>query len=283
MKGIEPVHIQVALKSSEDASTFTFSRVWTSPRTILHLASGQLALANVTFLVADDALACEELLIGLPVLRHLQVDTRTLLENNRLSLDGADCSHVGNPTRDARAGIISRVMIARMNRVQDGEENKTSEGSRPRENYYKARREQDPFPDPSLLDPIDSAQHSEIIEAMNMMKVDTRKNGLPDSEALHPDALIDSFADIFRISLSSRPPAKLRPLKIELLPGAKPVRVRLRNYTQEQREFLSDFVSRLQDAGMVILTLILTLLRLGHVHPCWFRRTVQQNFVLRWI
>lgn len=117
INAITPVRLQVALKSETEAQTFSFSRSWTAPRTVLHLASGQLALANVTFLVADGDLACEDLLINLPVLRHLQVDTRTLLENNRSVLDGADCSHVGNRTLLNSGGKVSRMMIARLNRT----------------------------------------------------------------------------------------------------------------------------------------------------------------------
>lgn len=47
---------------------------------------------------------------------------------------------------------------------------------------------------------------------------------------------------IFRTSFSSGPLAHLPPLKIELTPDAKPVKVRLRNYSQEQRDFLDQFV-----------------------------------------
>lgn len=79
IKGIKPVEIQVDLRKGDEAQSFRFSRTWTVPRTILQLASGELALANLSFLVADDQMTCEELIIGLPVLRHLQVDTRTLL------------------------------------------------------------------------------------------------------------------------------------------------------------------------------------------------------------
>lgn len=71
MKGIRPVKLSVALKSGMDPETFSFSRSWTSPPTGLHLSSDQLVLANVTFLVADDDLACEELLIGLPPVQNL--------------------------------------------------------------------------------------------------------------------------------------------------------------------------------------------------------------------
>ena len=98
INAINPVRLNVALKSGEEPQSFSFSRSWTSPRTVLPPSSGQLSLSNVIFLVADDDLACEDLTIGLPVLQLLQVDTRTLLENNRAALDGVNCTDVGNQT-----------------------------------------------------------------------------------------------------------------------------------------------------------------------------------------
>lgn len=44
----------------------------------------------MTYLVAEDDLAFEYLLIGRPILRHMTVDTQTLMENSREVLDGAD-------------------------------------------------------------------------------------------------------------------------------------------------------------------------------------------------
>jgi len=94
------------------------------------------------------------------------VDTRTLLENNRAVLDGSDCSDIGNPTALRRGGKISRMMIARLNRIQEAEspseESHRLLADRPRVNYHTARSEEDPFPDPSLLDPVDTEQHAEI-------------------------------------------------------------------------------------------------------------------------
>lgn len=146
----------------------------------MQLSSGQLALANVTFLVADDELACEDLIIGLPVLRHLQVDTRTLLENNRAVLDGADCSDVWNPTRFQRGGTISGMMIARLNRLPNTKPDTDTQKNRPPVNFYSARLEEDPFPDPSLLDPVDSEQHDTITSVVADMKDTDRHNGLPE-------------------------------------------------------------------------------------------------------
>lgn len=87
------------------------------PSTVLHLHSGRLAFKNIRFLIADDAVSCEDLLIGRPVLRHLRVDTRTLLEDRVRTVDGTDCStdFVGTST----GGRVSRLMLARLSRVED--------------------------------------------------------------------------------------------------------------------------------------------------------------------
>ena len=90
LKAITPITLSVALKSQTEAETFSFSRSWTVPRTVLQLSSGQLALTNVTFLVADNELTCEDILIGNPLLKHLKIYMRTLLEENRAQLDGSD-------------------------------------------------------------------------------------------------------------------------------------------------------------------------------------------------
>lgn len=114
---IEPVQIQVALKEGEEADVFTFSRTWLVPRLVLELSSGRLALRNVSFLVADKDLSCEDLLIGLPVLRHLEIDSRTMLERNRAILDGTDCSSVGITTATDNVGTLGRLMVARLDQL----------------------------------------------------------------------------------------------------------------------------------------------------------------------
>lgn len=88
---ITAITLTVALHFETEAQQFSFSRSWTVPRTVLHLSNRELALVTIAFFVAEDDLACEDLLTGLPVLRHLRIDTRTLLEKNCSILDGADC------------------------------------------------------------------------------------------------------------------------------------------------------------------------------------------------
>eukprot|EP00737_Agarophyton_chilense_P004416 gb/GEZJ01005548.1/.p1 GENE.gb/GEZJ01005548.1/~~gb/GEZJ01005548.1/.p1 ORF type:complete len:277 (+),score=18.39 gb/GEZJ01005548.1/:1081-1911(+) len=157
LSAIKTTHLSVALKSGTETQIFAFSRTWTAPRTVLHLSSGSLALQNITYLVADNDLACEELLIGRPVLRHLRVDTETLLNNNRFALNGADCLEVGNPTVDSDEGYVSCLMVERLHKdlhASDAIQRIQPPLNRPRANFHAARQDQDPFPDPSLLDPI---------------------------------------------------------------------------------------------------------------------------------
>ena len=255
MKAIEPVTLSVALKAGETAQRFSFSRSWTPPRTVLHLSSGQLALVNVTYLVADGELTCEDLLIGLPVLQHLHVDTRTLLENNRAELDGSDCSNIGHRTMENRHGTVSRMMIARLNRTREvnsasSTENGEPSPERPRVNYYSARNEEDPLPDPSLIGLVDSDEQTDIEKALEVMKQSAADAGLPVDSQEELNQIVDDHKNIFRIGFSSGPPARFPPLKVDLTSDAKPVKVRLRNYSQEQREFLSGFVKKLIDHGM---------------------------------
>lgn len=239
----------MALKKGADAPSFTFLRTWTIPRTVFNLFSGNIALADVTFLVAEDAIACEELIIGLPVLRHLKVDTRTLLENNRSKLDGQDCSAVGNPTMSSKGGVLSLMITARLNGVAN-EMSETVWNDRPRVNYFSVRTEADPFPDPSLLDPIDSEKHEDILQGVKDMKDTAKKNGLEPDSANSLERLINTNIDVFRNGFSSGPPSKIRPLRIELMPEAKKIRVHLLNYTQEQNEFLKSMVEDLIRHGM---------------------------------
>jgi len=140
-------------------------------------------------------------------------------------------------------------MIARMNREQDIDQ-PDNHPKRERVNYYTAREEEDPFPDPSLIDPLDSDQAEDITKGIEEAIKKAVENGLP---AEHHDAMkkvVYDHVDIFRTTFSSGPPAKFPPLKIELTADAKPVKVRLRKYSQPQRAFMQKLVKKLISCGM---------------------------------
>lgn len=74
-----------------------------------------MALRNIVFLISDNELACEWILIGCPVLEHLRVETGTLLTNNRTSLNKMDSKVVGNPTGSKSIGYVIIVLNAIQN------------------------------------------------------------------------------------------------------------------------------------------------------------------------
>lgn len=190
-------------------------------------------------LVADADLAVEDLLIGLPVVQHLGVDTKTSSEERRNFLDGFDCSSI---TPVTRSGQASWLMIDRLNRVPNScvVDDKSLDNDRPRDHFYKVSDEEDPFPDTFLLDPVDSAQSNEIKSSIEDMIQVAFENSFPIAHRNDLEELVLDHTDIFRTSFSSGPPAEVTPLKTDLVFDARPVRVRLRNYSQEHRQFLSD-------------------------------------------
>lgn len=85
LRKIKPVVVQVALKEHKEAQIFTFSHKWTVSRLLHYLSVGLLVLFNVYFIVADNELAENDLVIGQPILKHLGICSKTMLEHIRAS------------------------------------------------------------------------------------------------------------------------------------------------------------------------------------------------------
>lgn len=131
---IEKFSLAVALKKdiSDSAEKVSLSRTWAVQPTILHIASGNLALRNILFLVEEDHLACKALLIGRPVLQNLRIDSHTLLDINRFALNGLDCSEVGNTMTTSVKGYVSCLIIACINHIFSDTERTQTPEDRPR-------------------------------------------------------------------------------------------------------------------------------------------------------
>lgn len=78
----------------------------------MEVAAGPLVLVTITFLVPNEDIAVEDLLIGLPVLQHLGVDTKILPDERRDLLDCADCSFVQVVNEPKHGGVASRLVTA---------------------------------------------------------------------------------------------------------------------------------------------------------------------------
>lgn len=194
---INPVELSVALKKGVDAYKFRFSRAWTVPRTTMHLPSGKLAMMNLSFLVAEGELACENIIIGRSVLEHLSIDTAMLLDRNRQLLDDTDCSAVGNPTVLTGAVFVSRVMTARSNSIPNellSDPNICKlDPARPRAVFDYQWIEDDPFPNPTLLDMVDSDQSVEVHLEVEATLERSKAAGITIFLGMDPTGLLTSF------------------------------------------------------------------------------------------
>jgi hypothetical protein len=78
----------------------------------------------------------------------------------------------------------------------------------------------------------------DVVDALDALIERAKENGVPSPILKELRQLVYEFLDIWRISLSGDPPAKLPPLEVQLRPEASPVRVKLRRYPPAQRKFL---------------------------------------------
>jgi len=241
LRSIKPVKLQVPLSKEATAMQFSFSRRWEIPELVMEMNSGKMALRNVSVLVADDHIVSEPLIIGNPVLRHLKVDTNSIIDSKLPELNGTDCSDVGNPI--TTGGYISRLVRHRKNQVK-------GDIYRPQVNYYDVQSQEDPFPDPAFLDPHGSKDEEERQKAIRKM-ADRAKKQLPPKHHSELDDIVQDFHDVFHLNLTNGKPAKLPPLKISLTNDAKPIRAKLRKYNPEQAVFLKSFVGKLEEKGHV--------------------------------
>lgn len=71
------------------------------------------------------------------------------------------------------------------------------------------------------------------------------ENGLPEEHAVELRSIVNEHNNMFRTTFSAGPPAYVPPLEVKLSQDARPVRLSLRNYSLEQRDFLKRHVADL--------------------------------------
>lgn len=143
------------------------------------------------------------------------------------------------------------MIIARLNRIRE-DESKNSDGGRyerPWDSFYAARREEDTFPDASLLDTLDQGQPQNIRTPVEEMAECARDNGLRKESEAELGELVHSRLDLSCLSFPAGPPAWMSPLTLDLNSESRPTKVRFRNYFREQRKFLAVIVKKLARSG----------------------------------
>lgn len=124
-------------------------------------------------------------------------------------------------------------MVARLNRVPNDEQDSETvpHPDCPPVDYHRTRSVPDEFPDPSLLDPVDDTQEPEIRQAVTDMLNRAKEKELPASDCARLTVTVNNHFNVFRVSFSAGPPAKVRRLRIRPTADAKPVIILLRKYS----------------------------------------------------
>ena len=211
--------------NNNSTNTFVCNRVWTAPRTTFQVPSGNLALQNIAYLVIDGELLTEDLPVGRPILEHLSIDTNTLINSNYDRTNNTDCVTVNSPL--SSTSTIRRIESTSTTNSNHKHKNNSVD-------YHQGRYESDMIYDPSLLDtPAIRPTKEDALAVANLLKT-CHANGLAEQPLQRLTTTMNDHQDIFRSQLKVSPPAKIPPLRIDLTPDARPKKVRLRNFSQEQ-------------------------------------------------
>jgi hypothetical protein len=272
----------------------------------LSLPAGPLCLLNCKWLIVEQEM--DEVLLGRPLLEDLGFDAPVHLSSVRDSFHNMDCSSFssykagGNLTRlllretvetpEQRSSPNLSVLGVRALTAPPLPSSAGTKGlpsneasirtapvglDNAKDSVTYGEQDVDPIYIPQLLD-MPKPSHGEYVSIMLEGMVSQAKiNGLPSEIMPAMRELLKDFSDIWNISLTAGPPAKLPLLVINLKTDAIPVRVRLRRYSQEQREFLSRFVAQLEASSMVYRNP-----RPGALPRSWFLNWIRPSFALLW-
>ena len=106
--------------------------------------------------------------------------------------------------------------------------------------------EDGPIPPPVDLNEQFGNDDREVIDKIIEERVKEAKgNGLSEQGAESLKLSMTKFKFIFVVKLGSRPPAKVEPFKVQLKPGAQPIRATQRKYGPAQTAFIESTIKKL--------------------------------------
>ena len=192
----------------------------------------ELLIRKVTWLVCDQSADCAYL--GRPLLEKLGLNARVLLEaacdENNGEVDAKDLMSEGKSSEKNSLCSVLR----------DGLYHGTADIEEDSEDF-----------DRMYIDLGDDPDH--VLDSTLKKAVErARKEGMSSEGCLRLGKLLTvDYRDIFRIRLGGSKPACVRPMKMKIRDNARPVRVKTRRYTPEQREFLTKYVDKLVEMGFL--------------------------------
>ena len=210
-------------------ATLTFKQVVTVD-TELYIRHGTaLTLRGMKWLVTDQTVG--DPLLGRPVLEALGLNTRNILAAAAVKQSGeVDVPSLfdSTPTPSGKVARILEGVFHANGGADDADLN-----------------EEDGWLDMSPEDPTEKSkvQEKKIDEAS--------KNGISDEGKEELKSLLLEFQDNVKLKLNAEEPADIEPMRVNLNPGATPVRAKQRRYPPPKRDFMIPYVRQLLNLGFV--------------------------------
>lgn len=196
----------------------------------LHIRHGTtLVLRNLKWFVTKQP--CNEPLLSRQVLETLGLNTEEILASAADRHSGEiDMSHCGTDTESIR-GKVARIVEEGVYHADAGVDDMEEEAS---EWVY-----------------FGEDGRAEKAQAVQQCVGDAVDNGISPEGSKNLKNLLHEYDDVLRIRLGPGPPAKVEPMKIELIPVARPVRAKQRRYPTEKRIFLERVTAKLLEYEFV--------------------------------
>ena len=198
----------------------------------------KLMLRGIKWLVSEQPLA--HAYIGRHVLSALGLSNRVLLAAARDRLGGAAnvpelLSNAGMTDDACADGATSIGAILQQNAYTQGSTFHSEGGV-----------EEDQLDDAAVYVDLGEDDPAELNKALKKLVSDAVERGLDEVGAARLASLVEKYKSIFRLRLGKSPPADVPPMKVRLEPNSKPIRVKPRRYSPEQRKFLNNYVDALK-------------------------------------
>ena len=247
-----PVQMHLAVEGSDNPLIISAERK-ARISTTFSTTEGDFRLRNVEYLVFKEPM--NEVLLSRPLLQSLGFNLDEHLARVGRQLHEVDCSDIGFEANNEMAAAVSpsdsklsRLLYAQISNeatfMQENEDGDSPEtGLDTSESMLCTTHN-------SVMD-VGTHNDAYIQPHLERMYNEALDNGLPVKLAPRLSQLLNDNKDIFRIRLGSDPPVKAPPMSIRLVPGASPVRVKLRHYSEPQQHFLRVKVQELEKLGLV--------------------------------
>ena len=199
----------------------------------------KLLLRKVTWKVVEEEI--EYYILGRPLLEALGINARDFLEQASDKFSGF-------------INIDSLLKSAEENTSEFGPKTMASVMNATQMDIYHSQGidEEDHLEETDIYNDLGDDTEEDLDDALMNMVQEAKGNGLSEKGCQKLERLLVSFTKIFKIRLGMSNPTDVAPMKIEPEKDARPVRVKARRYSADERAWMELYVKKLVEMGFLI-------------------------------